>query len=193
MRGGEYVSLTPAVSSHELETDLPSHEPRLIPSQAPGMLPAYNFLRKPAYHWGWDWGPALLPQGLPSPWTVLLFPKASARLDSVALSHAPAHHRLDTGEGEAAQTHMGDRSEGEGHVFCVRAVVFVACPTGGCEGTITLSAEVRGGRGRAEKGKLNRMLWCPVAGMRSGFTIGSNVFLLEISDPKNANNNRISA
>jgi hypothetical protein len=32
--------------------------------QAPHQLGHYNFLRKPAADWGWDWGPAFLPGGL---------------------------------------------------------------------------------------------------------------------------------
>ena len=34
--------------------------------QAPRALPHYNFLRKAASDFGWDWGPAFAPAGLGS-------------------------------------------------------------------------------------------------------------------------------
>ena len=37
---------------------------RAVLGQAPLALPSYNFLRKPASDFGWDWGPAFAPIGL---------------------------------------------------------------------------------------------------------------------------------
>ena len=34
------------------------------PVQAPRAVPHFNFLRKPASDFGWDWGPAFAPAGL---------------------------------------------------------------------------------------------------------------------------------
>lgn len=39
--------------------------PDSVPSmRAPGMLPDYNFVRKAASDFGWDWGPAFTPVGI---------------------------------------------------------------------------------------------------------------------------------
>lgn len=39
--------------------------PALPAAQQLGSLPAYNFVRKAASDYGWDWGPAFAPAGIP--------------------------------------------------------------------------------------------------------------------------------
>jgi beta-mannosidase len=45
-------------------------------AQAPGAWDVYNFLRKPASDFGWDWGPAFAPAGVHGVVELLGFDKA---------------------------------------------------------------------------------------------------------------------
>jgi hypothetical protein len=44
--------------------------------QTPGAWDVFNFLRKPAHDFGWDWGPAFAPAGLPGHAGILAFDRA---------------------------------------------------------------------------------------------------------------------
>lgn len=50
-----------AIEANKRAAEFPYNVPGLT---QPGGLSYYNFLRKPASDFGWDWGPAFVPAGL---------------------------------------------------------------------------------------------------------------------------------
>ncbi|KAK9831681.1 hypothetical protein WJX74_005808 [Apatococcus lobatus] len=75
------ITISPAERAAKRAAD---EYPYRVPSmQGPGMLPHYNFLRKTASDFGWDWGPALMPAGILGP--VRLEAYSSAILEEVSI------------------------------------------------------------------------------------------------------------
>lgn len=80
--GGKQMSIR--IASAAAVADALSQVDPLLPSlQGPGMLPHYNWARKPAYHFGWDWGPALVPAGLPGRLELLWLPQGALLVERI--------------------------------------------------------------------------------------------------------------
>ena len=90
-----------------------------------GAFEAYNFVRKPASDFGWDWGPALAPAGVPGRVELLAFDHA------LLVGAAPAavlRRRRGTGT---------DGGAGDGR-WVVRVAASLLVPPGGDAGTLSV-------------------------------------------------------
>ncbi|KAK9861480.1 hypothetical protein WJX84_012387 [Apatococcus fuscideae] len=65
--GDNNISITLFPAAEEAARAADAYPYKVPSMQGPGMLPHYNFLRKTASDFGWDWGPALMPAGILGP------------------------------------------------------------------------------------------------------------------------------